>query len=174
MFKLTLKFLILCLFSLSVYSEDFSEEIENHFNIFLLNKAKRHKSEKIIESNGRVLIKYWFERKNLSREQTICTAYKWILLGRGKLGKGAKDAFDKFDWLKKITLNFYKVEFITQSDSLKGVINYEEKESDLIKILITKQTASSIEPDKVKKELEDEANCITNGEKYVSNHMYYF
>jgi len=104
---------------------------------------------------------------NPQPDRVECTAYQWLLSGRGeKLGEGAKEVFQKFQDLKAIQLNLVEVEHKTQSTDGRGKLQKVEEARSLVKITIDRESALSLKPtsQELKKELRSSLQkCLELG-----------
>ncbi|MCB0271977.1 MAG: hypothetical protein KDD46_03055 [Bdellovibrionales bacterium] len=122
---------------------DVASDIQDHFNIFIINKDRRTPADRTIirEEKGKntAVMYYWRNLDKRNPADVVCDGYTWILKGRTRYGKGAKQAFAKFDKIDAIELHFFDLQFGTKRGSKKGEILPSYKPKEYFQAVISKE-----------------------------------
>lgn len=101
---------------------DMAADLDDHFRVYMIKPEKRSQGDRVTVSGDTATIFYWESLKTRKPEEAICDAYEWLLLGRTTYGRGAKEAFDKYDSLNQINMTFYEIDFSTKKGTRRAEI----------------------------------------------------
>lgn len=145
------------------------------FEVPHLNPSRRSPPEVFNVSRGTLQVQLYrpFKRKT-DEQKRACEAFELLHFGRGKMGKGAKEAFFRFPELKSIVLTFYDIDRTHKPISRKqgtGPITYKTETRLLpyLSVSLTRETLAKIQFPQRSELQKTNTACLNAGTKWATN-----
>ena len=163
-------FFLVLIFTQFAFADAISDDLEDHFRIYLIRPERRSPQDRISVNSGVATIYYWESAAKRKPDEVICDAYEYLLLGRTTYGKGAEEAFEKYPSLQKIELSLYDFEFSTKHGEARAEILPDQKLFEYLKISVIRNSLMKKQFNRkdVKKMIADK-KCGDIGKTYIDS-----
>lgn len=165
--------LVLLFFALQGISQEAElKKLGDFYQIYLVKEDRRGPEDEVKLQKSRdgsivAEISYWRSLSSRDPGEEICSAYHWLLFGRGAYGKGSKEAFEKFPQLAQVNLRLYDIDFGTKVGRKKAEILPTQKIVPYLRIGVSRNSfmKKKLNEGSAKKNIE-RGKCAQIGRDY--------